>query len=90
LLEGTDNVLLDQKIRLTGYQTKKKYPGSLRRIVYYAPELKRTFTFLTNNFVLKACDIALLYKQRWQVELFKVDKAASSCNVLLGQYRERC
>lgn len=71
LLEGTDNVLLDQKIRLTGYQTKKKYPGSLRRIVYYAPELKRTFTFLTNNFVLKASDIALLYKQRWQVELFR-------------------
>ena len=70
LLDGTDNVLLDQTIRLTGYQTKKKYPGALRRIVYYAPELKRTFTFLTNNFALKASDIALLYKQRWQVELF--------------------
>ena len=70
LLDNTDNVLLDQTIRLTGYQTKKKYPGTLRRIVYYAPELKRTFTFLTNNFVLKASDIALLYKQRWQVELF--------------------
>lgn len=70
LLNTTDNVLLDQTIRLTGYQTKKKYPGTLRRIVYYAPELKRTFTFLTNNFVLKASDIALLYKQRWQVELF--------------------
>ena len=70
LLDNTDNVLLDQTISLTGYQTKKKYPGTLRRIVYYAPELKRTFTFLTNNFVLKASDIALLYKQRWQVELF--------------------
>ena len=70
LLDNTDNVLLDQTIRLTGYQTKKKYPGTLRRIVYYAPELKRTFMFLTNNFVLKASDIALLYKQRWQVELF--------------------
>lgn len=70
LLDNTDNVLLDQTIRLTGYQSKKKYPGTLRRIVYYAPELKRTFTFLTNNFVLKASDIALLYKQRWQVELF--------------------
>jgi hypothetical protein len=70
LLDGTDNVLLDQTISLTGYQTKKKYPGTLRRIVYYAPELKRTFTFLTNNFALKASDIALLYKQRWQVELF--------------------
>jgi len=68
--DGPDNVLLDQTISLTGYQTKKKYPGTLRRIVYYAPELKRTFTFLTNNVALKASDIALLYKQRWQVELF--------------------
>lgn len=70
LLEGTDNVLLDQEIRLTGNLTKQKYPGTLRRIVYYAPELKRTFTFLTNNFTIRAGDIALLYKQRWQVELF--------------------
>ena len=70
LLDGEDNVLLDQTIRLTGYQTKKKYPAKLRRIVYYAPDLKRTFTFLTNNFTLMAKDIALLYKQRWQVELF--------------------
>lgn len=70
LLDDTDNVLLDQTISLTGYQSKKKYPGTLRRIVYYASELKRTFTFLTNNFALKAGDIALLYKQRWQVELF--------------------
>ncbi|MDD4639474.1 MAG: transposase, partial [Bacteroidales bacterium] len=70
LLDDPDNVLLDQTISLTGYQSKKKYPGTLRRIVYYAPELKRAFTFLTNNFALKAGDITLLYKQRWQVELF--------------------
>ena len=70
LLDGRDNVLLDQTIRLTSYQTKKKYPAALRRIVYYAPDLKRTFTFLTNDFTLKAKDIALLYKERWQVELF--------------------
>lgn len=70
LLDGRDNVLLDQTIRLTSYQTKKKYPAVLRRIVYYAPDLKRTFTFLTNDFTLKAKDIALLYKERWQVELF--------------------
>lgn len=70
LLDGDDNVLLDQTIRIEGYQTKKKYPSVLRRIVYYAPDLKRTFTFLTNNMNIKAKDIALLYKQRWQVELF--------------------
>jgi hypothetical protein len=70
LLDGKDNVLLDQTINLTGYQTRKKNPFVQRRIVYYAPNLKRTFTFLTNNLIIKAKDIALLYKQRWQVELF--------------------
>ncbi len=70
LLDGDDNVLLDQTIRLTGQLTKTKYPSELRKIVYYAPELKRTFTFLTNDFTIKAKDIAMLYKQRWQVELF--------------------
>lgn len=70
VLDGADHVLMDQAVRLTGYQTRKKYPTVLRRIVYYAPDLKRTFTFLTNNVELKAKDIALLYKERWQVELF--------------------
>lgn len=70
LLDETDNVLIDQTIRLTGYQTRKKYSCVMRRIVYYAPDLKRTFTFLTNNISIKAKDIAMLYKQRWQVELF--------------------
>jgi IS4 transposase len=70
LLEGPDNILYDQTIRLTGPQTAKKYPSSLRRIVYYSMEQKRTFTYLTNNFEIRAEHIALLYKNRWQVELF--------------------
>jgi Domain of unknown function (DUF4372)/Transposase DDE domain len=70
LLEGSDNILYDQTIRLTGQQTSKKYPGLLRRIVFYSAEHKRTFTYLTNNFEIKAGLIALLYKNRWQVELF--------------------
>jgi len=41
-----------------------------RRIVFYAPDLRRTFTYYTNNFYLKAKEIALLYRYRWQVELF--------------------
>lgn len=70
LLEKPDNILYDQTIRLTGPQTIKKYPSLLRRIVYYSTEHKRTFTYLTNSFTAKAEHIALLYKNRWQVELF--------------------
>ena len=64
------NVILDQAIRLMGQKTRSKYPIALRRIVYYSPEHKRTFTFLTNNFTLKAETIAFLYKNRWLVECF--------------------
>jgi transposase DDE domain len=69
-LENNDNVLLDQTIRFTGNRNKGNYPSELRRIVYFAPELKRSFVYYTNNFHLKASEIALLYKNRWQIELF--------------------
>lgn len=70
LLDCPDNILYDQTIRLKGQLTGKKYPSPLRRIVYYSKEHKRTFTYLTNSFTTKAEHIALLYKNRWQVELF--------------------
>ena len=70
MLEGPDNVLQDQTVRFTGKRNSTNYPSEIRRIVYYAPELHRTFTYYTNNFYLKASDIALLYKNRWKVELF--------------------
>ena len=74
ILDGTDNVLKDQSIRFTNKENQEKYPGAVRRIVYYAPELHRSFVYYTNNFFLSAKDIALLYKYRWQVELFFYDK----------------
>lgn len=70
LLESPDNILYDQAIRLTGQQTRGKYPVLLRRVGYYSIEHQRTFTYLTNNFEISAKHIALLYKNRWQVELF--------------------
>jgi IS4 transposase len=40
------------------------------RLNYYDSEMKRTVVFLTNNMSLTAQEIAPLYKNRWQVELF--------------------
>lgn len=34
------------------------------------PDTEKRLSFLTNNFSLPALSIALLYKSRWQVELF--------------------
>ena len=63
-------MLLDQTIRFTGKRNAANYPAELRRIVFYAADLGRSFVYYTNNFYLAAKDIALLYRYCWQVELF--------------------
>jgi len=60
----------DQKIKLTGYYSKKDYPDYLRIVKFLDSETGITYVFLTNNFILPAITIAQLYKERWKVELF--------------------
>lgn len=69
-MHNADGVLSDQIIKLTGYQTMKKYPVDLRRITYYAADKNKTFVYLTNNMQIPAKQVALLYKYRWHMELF--------------------
>ena len=60
----------DQTIKLTTYYSNKAYPAHLRRVKYYDKEQGKTYVFLTNNFEIAASEVALLYKHRWQIELF--------------------
>jgi transposase len=60
----------DQKVKLTGYYSKKDYPDYLRIVKFLDSETGITYVFLTNNFILPAITIAQLYKERWKVELF--------------------
>ncbi|SDF21407.1 Transposase DDE domain-containing protein [Pricia antarctica] len=60
----------DQTIRLAGFYSSKDYPEKLRRIKYHDSETGRTLVFLTNNFELKAMEVAMLYKHRWFIETF--------------------
>ncbi|WP_189606429.1 IS4 family transposase [Salinimicrobium marinum] len=60
----------DQIGKLSGFYTSQEYPQKLRRVKYYDKESNRTFVFLTNNMKVTAEEVALLYKKRWQVELF--------------------
>lgn len=64
------NVRTDARIRLTGYYTSKRYPDELRMVRYWDEEQNREFVFLTNAMDLSALEIANLYRNRWQVELF--------------------
>ena len=64
------NVLTDSVIELTDIITRKKYPERLRLVKYRDENQDREFVFLTNAFHLTSLEIAELYKNRWQVELF--------------------
>lgn len=68
--DAASGVLADERVVLTGRYTREHYPAQLRRIEFRDALRDRTFVFLTNNFELHACQIAQLYKSRWQVELF--------------------
>ena len=69
-VDKTTGVLCDQIGKLSGIQTSKQYPERIRRIKFYDAETRKTFVFLTNNMDLTALQVALLYKNRWHVELF--------------------
>ena len=64
------NILTDAEIELTVYKSGKDYPEHLRLVRFYDEEQNREFMFLTNAMDLTALQIADLYKNRWQIELF--------------------
>ena len=64
------NILTDAEIELTVCKSRKDYPENLRLVRYYDVEQDREFMFLTNAMDLTAQQVADLYKNRWQIELF--------------------
>jgi hypothetical protein len=64
------NISSDQIIELKNPGVRKKYPARLRRIRSYDPESGTIIVLVTNNFSWSAQTIALIYKNRWQIELF--------------------
>jgi IS4 transposase len=60
----------DKTVVLNGYKSKKLYPKKLRLIEYYDDEKEITLKFLSNNHEASALDIARLYRNRWQIEVF--------------------
>ena len=64
------NKLTDAEFEFTEYNSYRKYSEILRLVKFYDEEQGREFAFLTNAFHLTAPEIANLYKNRWQIELF--------------------
>ena len=64
------DIRTDAEIVLTEMASHEKYPERLRLVRYHDAEQNREFAFLTNAFHLTALEVANLYKNRWQIELF--------------------
>lgn len=63
-------VLKDETVAFSLEEAQEDYPKDLRLVTFYDQEHDQTYEFLTDEFRLSALNIALIYKQRWQVELF--------------------
>lgn len=64
------NILSDCEIELSGYYSNKHYPERIRMVKYWDEDDNREFVYLTNAMHISALEVAKLYKNRWQVELF--------------------
>jgi hypothetical protein len=69
-VEAATGLRCDQTIRLTGQQSKKRYPDDLRRVRIIDPDNDQNIVLLTNITDCDAEQIADYYKSRWQIELF--------------------
>lgn len=69
-IDETTGLRSDKTIILNGYKSKNLYPKNLRLIEYYDEEKQIHLTFLSNNHEASSLEIARLYRNRWQIEVF--------------------
>lgn len=69
-IDESSGILSDKTIKLKGPKSKRLYPDKLRMVEYYDDEKDMVFVFITNNFEVSALDVARLYRNRWQIEVF--------------------
>jgi len=64
------SVLADNRVLVGEHNGTEKYPDTLRFVRYVDTETAEVYEYLTNNTTVTAREIAMIYKARWQVELF--------------------
>ena len=69
-IDETTGLRTDKTVRLTIAKSKKLYPEELRLVEFYDEINDELLVFLTNNFEVSALEVANLYKNRWQIEVF--------------------
>jgi len=69
-IDKSTGLISDKTITLNGYKSKQLYPETLRLVEYHDDEKDLLLVFLSNNFEVSALEIAHLYRNRWQIEVF--------------------
>ena len=69
-IDETTGLRTDKTVRLTVAKSKKLYPEELRLVEFYDEINDELLVFLTNNFEVSALEVAYLYRNRWQIEIF--------------------
>jgi hypothetical protein len=69
-MNETIGLRADKTIMLIVPKSKRLYPEKLRLVEFYDNENEVLLVFLSNNFDVSALEIANLYKNRWQIEVF--------------------
>ena len=68
--EAKSDIIEDSLIRVTGYKSRKLYPEDMRFVQVYDPGNDTIVDFISNNFEVSALEISILYRQRWNIEVF--------------------
>lgn len=69
-LDEKSGLRSDKIVRFRGHKSRHRYPETLRLVEYYDEEKDLMLEFLTNNFDVSALEVAHLYRNRWQIEVF--------------------
>ena len=65
-----DGIRGDFTIRLAQPKTNALYPEPFRAVCYYDDEAGEEIVFITNNFEISATEVSVLYRHRWDIEVF--------------------
>lgn len=65
-----EGILSDEVIQLSSCKAKRDCPTPMIRVKFCRKEDGKVLEFITNDMQRSAQEIADLYKQRWQIELF--------------------
>lgn len=70
LPKEAQHILKDEKIEISYKISHEEIKQEMRRVAFFSEKHSKVFVYITNNFELTAVEIAAIYHNRWQIEVF--------------------